>query len=408
MTTNNKSELSLISRSVGYFDLSDILKLAKTFGEDLTLDGIVSDQNKLYSIDSNSFQHNVPKVVVQIIDKLCVLKEEERATSSAILTAFLNPDSEGVVWSAVGAEEEQLKDLKRLINARNKTAIKSITDARFLIQLLLDFFEELDQPAIDRTFYRQFDDIFGVPDKMSSFFNGQDPRMISFHENTYHTLAFIAKFMNIILGKNPDQGKKLMVRHAILRLSIALNKNGKLYSQYFFSRTLLTNLPAVSDLSLTDKLTGLLFQWSLEYDEMQRQKFIALRSPIPGLHKKILDNIGRVDFGQSDKFESRLLQKKDPKLANHKGLGYVPVLSDLSSKEQSPTSRQNQTLHLEMKEAPAISEEDDQESQEEFDASLFENLPEDIKNFIPVFMEMAYEEQNNIIKELNRMRKPPA
>lgn len=407
-TTRNRLEPSLISKNVVRRSSIDISKLAKTFGEDLTLDGIVTDQNKLYSIDSNSFEHNVPRVVVQIIDRLCLLREEQKITSSALATAFLNPDSEGVVWSAVGSEESQLTELKRLINSRSKDAISQVTDPRFLIQLLLDFFEELDQPAIDRTFYREFDGMFGSSDKQKAFFTGKDPGMVIFPENTYHTLAFLAKFMNILLGKNPDQGKQMMIRHTILRLSIALNKNGKLYSQYFFSRTLLTNLPAVGDLAFSDKLTSLLFQWSMEYEEMHRQHFIALRSPIPSLHQKILRDAGRVDFGLSDKFKSRSLQKNELGTSNRKGLGYKPVLSDLSSKEQSPSSRIDKSRQLALKEASAISEEDDHESLEDFDMSLFEGMPEDIRNFIPVFMEMAYEEQNNIIKELNRMRKSPA
>ena len=49
---------------------------------------------------------------------------------------------------------------------------------------------------------------------------------------------------------------------------------------------------------------------------------------------------------------------------------------------------------------PVISEEDDGANSVLTDQNLDE-FPDDIKNFMPVFMDMPYDEQNAIIKELN-------
>jgi len=363
--------------------------LALTFADkEVSLDMVVENQRRLYTINHNSFEFHTPRIIFQTLDRLCHLKEDGKATTSGILNSFLNCDLDGNSWTR--DDEEKLTRLKLDFNARKKDLISTIDDPRFLAQLLLDFLQSLAQPLIYSTFYIEFKAMLADPDLMLEFVRAQMPRMVEFKENIYLTLDFIAKSFNVLIGKNPDQTKLKMLRLVLLRLSIAMNQLNM--HSFFYSRNVILHKD-YTDLAMTDKLTSLLYIWVTEYDEQDREHFKSLSSPLPKLHRKIISQNGRAGYGVTDNFLSKSLQKTMNTKPRQKG----DSPKNLTLDQPDNTVAQSNIQRV-------ITEEDDHHSHSEMSESRLDSFPEDIKAFIPYFIDMTYEEQNLIIKQLNAIR----
>jgi hypothetical protein len=337
-----------------------------------TLDQIVQGYNKLAPVSSTSYAFNVPRVVINICDRLIQLKEEGHAKTPEILNAFLFCDHDGAKWTK--ADEDLLEKYKFEINHR-KNPLKDIKEPRYLTQLLLDFFSNLSQPVIYSTFRQEWKDVLASEEKRKEFVKCQIPRMVNLKENIYHTLDLLAKSFSTLLGKNPKEQILYTLRLVLLRLTLALTQSEN--PHFFIARQVLVH-DDYAEMASSDSLTDLLYLWVTEYTPAAREAFRGLSSPMPNLHKRLVDEQGTVSTHDPDKFGSKALSS-----------------SFIKHQQQHKRARQGDTPH-----APVITEEDDGMASQASERNL-DGLPEEIRAFIPVFMEMPYEEQNAVIKELN-------
>ena len=347
--------------------------LSLTFGKsNVTMDQIVAGQKKLENINQSAFANYIPKVIIEILDTLCLLKDEGTHSSAVILNAFLACEMEGSSWTSL--DEERLTQMKIDFNKR-RAALSKERDPRYLAQLLLDFFDSLAQPVISSIFMREHDDILQTQTTMLQFINAEHPKSATVSPVIYHTLCFICKSMRSLIGKTTDPSKLTNLRFVLLRLSISL-RQAKV-DHVLFARNVILHKDFM-DLATTDKLTELLFCWVANYDDHSKELFQLLSSPMPTLQKKILEHNGSSNYGKVDKFDSKSLQKS----------------STMTHKEKLVK------LDLLKIGAPQITEEDDLPNSPMSELN-FESLPEDIKNYLPIFCNLSYEEQNQLIKHLN-------
>lgn len=350
----------------------DINEKALTFSsKTVNLDTVIKGYRELNLPDTNSYFAHVPHIVIRTMDRLIQLKEQGICKTTEILNAFLNCDKDGSTWNSL--DEDKLTEYKLEINKR-KDPIKDITEPRFLTQLLLDFFSSLSQPMIVGSFKQQWKDMLGDGDLMRKFVNSDSPQLKDLKENIYHTLEFIAKTMNNLVGKNSDSQRLSTLRLVLLRLSLSLTQADK--PHFFFSRNILMHKDYIEQAS-SDSITELLYMWTTEHSPGARDVYRGLFSPLPNLHSKIMQRHGSSTPNNPDKFQSRTLSSSFVKQQRHHQRTYGGGAGD-----------------------PVISEEDDGANSVLTDQNLDE-FPDEIKNFMPVFMDMPYDEQNAIMKELN-------
>lgn len=345
----------------------------------MTLESVVAGYKKLNLPHLNSYYAHVPHIVVKVMDRINQLKEQGKYKTSELLDSFMNCYKNGNDWSPV--EEENLSKIKQSVNQR-KDNISEIDDPRYLSQLMLDFFQSLSQPAIPGTFRREWQHVLGDNDLILKFVRSELPEMEKIKETVYHTLEFIAMSMNQLIGKNPDAQRLSVLRLTLLRISLSLTQTDK--PRFFHSRHILPHAEYL-EYANVDPITKLLYAWTTEYSPKAKDVYLGLHSPMPNLHKKIMDIHGSSTLTNPDKFNSRRLSSS-----------FIKIQKDhLKSSEKGP-------------ERPTITEEDDPSLSVISDQNS-DDFPEEIKVFLPIFRDMPYEEQNSIIKELyNIMQKPTA
>jgi len=347
--------------------------LSLTFGKSsVTFDQIVAGQKKLENINSSAFANYIPKVVIEVLDTLCSLKDQGVYSSAVILNAFLACEMEGTSWTSL--DEERLTQIKLDFNKR-RAALSKQRDPRYLAQLLLDFFDSLAQPVISSIFMREHEDVLHSQTTMLQFINADHPKSATVSPSIYHVLCFVCKSMRSLLGKTSDQSKLANLRFVLLRLSISL-RQAKV-DHVLFARNVILHKDFM-ELASTDKLTELLFCWVSNYDDHSKELFQLLSSPMPTLQKKILEHNGSSSYGKVDKFDSKSLQKS----------------STMTHKEKQ------MKIDLLKIGAPQITEEEDGPLSPMSELDL-DSLPDDIKNYLPIFRSLSYEEQNQLIKHLN-------
>lgn len=354
--------------------------MAISFGRGAsTIENVVKGQKKLENINANSFANDVPKVLIEILDRLCNLRDEGTYSSAMILNSFIACEKDGESWTSL--DEEKLNQSKLDYNKRFDT-ISKIKEPRYLAQLLLDFFEELSHPVLTSTFLREFDEVLKEQEMGRAFINGSHELSKSISHTIYHTLSLICKSLNSLIGGNPDESKLKSLRFVLFRISICL-RQAKV-DHLFYSRNLIIFKEAI-DMSNADKLTQFLYLWVTEYKDEAREHFKVLSSPLPTLHKKIISENGTSHFGVSDKFISKGLNRSSIKMPKER-------LSKLDVFKANH---------------PQITEEDDGIGSPISEMNI-DDMPEDIQNYLPVFLSLSYEEQNQMIKMLNDIMMNPS
>ena len=353
---------------------TDIQKLALVYSKkERNLDQIVQSYKNLSPVSSSSYGFNVPRLIIDVFDRLIQLKEEKLCKTNEILNAFLNCDHDGAKWNQL--DDDRLEEYKLQINQRKKP-FKEIKEPRFLTQLLVDFLNCLAQPVINNTFRQEWKHVLADQAEKREFVLCQNPKMANLNENLYHTLDFMAKSLNALLAKSQKASKLHTLRLVLLRLTLALTQAD--FPHFFIHRQALVHKDFL-DLAATDSITDLLYMWVTEYTPAARERFRGICSPMPNLHKRLVEVHGTQNPHDPDKFASK-------------------GLSDSFIKHQQQHRRRLQ--QADSPHAPVISEEDDGTASQASERNL-DALPEAIRAFIPVFMDMPYEEQNSIIKELN-------
>jgi hypothetical protein len=319
----------------------------------------------------------VPRVVINICDRLIQIKEEGLAKPIEILNAFLFCDHEGSKWNQ--SDEDLLEKYKQEINQR-KNPFNEIKEPRYLTQLLFDFFMGLTQPMIYSTFRQEWKDVLASEERRKEFLMCQIPKMATLKENIYHTMEILAKTFNNLLGKSPKEQSLHLLRLVMLRVTLALTQSEN--PHFFIARQVLVHKDFV-ELAFGDPLADLLFVWSTTYSPAARETFRGLSSPMPNLHRRLVAEQGTVSTHDPDKFGSKALSG-----------------SFLKHQQQHKRDKEKANSPHSPAPAPVITEEDDPQVSQPTDRNL-DDLPHEIRAFIPVFMDLPYEEQNAIIKQLN-------
>lgn len=336
---------------------------------------IINNQAKLYTAPPNSYQIHVPQIVIKAFDHLCLLCESRGFSVKDFFVCFTDNHISGVTWNQ--ADEENLSKLKSQYNRRQEIFI-GLNEPRYIIQLFLDFLESLSEPVVYKHFFLDFPEVLQDDSGRRSFFEGTNHKLRQLEEPVYHVLCYICKSVSALTRKNIDKYRELVLA-MLFRISIALRQDSKRVNNYFMKRDVIAKKAFISE-AMTDPLTLLLYQWSREYDEKFRDAFFITVSPMPKLHSKIVNNRGTISHSKDNQFISKTMTR-----------------SEIKPKNPSTAFRAQESLeslgHLISEEAGDL----------EIGNIDINSLPPAIKEFLPLFKQMAYEEQNSLLKELNKI-----
>jgi hypothetical protein len=354
----------------------DLNYLANTFSnQERTLSQIINNQAKLYTAPPNSYQIHVPDIVIKAFDHLCVLCEKGGFSVKEFFISFTDNHISGVTWNQT--DEDNLSNLKAQYNKRQEVFV-GLNEPRYIIQLFLDFLESLSEPVIYKHFFLDFPEVLQDDEGRRGFFEGTNPKLRQIEEPIYHLLCYICKSVSALTRKNIDKYRELVIA-MLFRVSIALRQDLKRVNNYFMKRDVIAKKAFISE-AMADPLTLLLYQWSREYDEKFRDAFFITVSPMPKLHSKIVNNRGTISHGKENQFISKTMTRSEAK-----------------PKDTNMTLRAQESLesmgHLISEEARDL----------EIGNIDIDSLPPAIKEFLPLFKQMAYEEQNSLLKELNKI-----
>ena len=158
------------------------------------------------------------------------------------------------------------------------------------------------------SFKQQWKDMLGDGDLMRKFNNSDSLQLKDLKENIYHTLEFIAKTMNNLIGKNPDSQRLSTLRLVLLRLSLSLTQADK--PHFFFSRNILMHKDYIEQAS-SDSITELLYMRTTEHSLGARDVYNGLFSPLPNLHSKIMQVVREATKTPPAKLRRRCKRPRD-------------------------------------------------------------------------------------------------
>lgn len=254
------------------------------------LNELVVLQMKVRPIVINDKIRRVPWLINTILGRFEAFIESKHFSSEKILKSFynLNDISLGDIWS--NKQENQQANIKDKVN-NNTFEISQIEDPRFLSQLVLDFFDQLNEPSITEKTIKFLEKI-GKKEKIErkisvtlnadTFGDLQNKKNLSVSKNELYLLMRIRDFLRYFSQNFDTPVYKWMV----VRICISLLNLKNKYGEYFHNRDLV-NYEVGSGPKAIEQLMTILDIWiKSEENDAMPQNIKVQASPMKGFEYK--------------------------------------------------------------------------------------------------------------------------
>jgi len=263
------------------------------------LEDYLLHQKKLLPLLRTSEVRFVPNLVLICLERLETLLTSNLCTALDIALAFVSPNddfySKGL-WNA--NHDKSLKALKDRINSGH-LELSEIDDPRYLVQALLDYFDNFVEPAISNKFIDAIHDQVHTTDKLTK--ETKDNFFKSLDKKEFLLMECFAKFFSKLAD---DEKLVNYLKKAVLRLCISLVLERKKWDKLFFKRSI------IKEHSGNDKVTQLhvfLLKWIENFSQSFTENYMVVNSPLRLNEKRVSQRMGKA---RPSTYMARVLMKE--------------------------------------------------------------------------------------------------